>query len=74
MKKIMPLKKTPHGANRLIQFQCKDGTMFYYQSAMLNTPTWIIRCPCCGSKVIEATGREYPELDECTDITKGGVR
>jgi hypothetical protein len=71
MKKIKPLRKIGHGEERLIQFQCKEGTMFYYQSSMLNIPPWVRRCPCCGTVRIEATGRNYPALNENTALPQG---
>lgn len=53
---------------RLIQFQCqKEGTLFYYQSSKIGLPfDW--KCPLCGSKRIEQTGREFDPVDENSPI------
>lgn len=48
----------------LIQFQCqREGTLFYYQSSMKRLP-WVMRCPLCGSKRTDETGRRFPDVDE----------
>jgi hypothetical protein len=50
--------------DRLIQFQCeREGTLFYYQTSLMRVP-WQMRCPVCGSKRVEQTGREYEAIDE----------
>lgn len=54
----------------LIQFQCqKEGSIFYYQYNGRLPSHIITRCPVCGSKRVEPTGRVYPDVDESAPIT-----
>lgn len=56
---------------RLIQYQCqREGTLFYYQSSMVR-PSFDWRCPLCGSKRIEPTGRTFPPINENAPKAKG---
>lgn len=55
---------------RLVQFQCgREGTLFYYQSSMIQV-LFVDHCPVCGSKRVLITGREYPAVDENRPIRK----
>jgi len=61
------------GNEKLVQFQCdKEGTLFYYQTGLTpsNYSTVVDRCPVCGSKCINPTGRTYPAIDEATPLEK----
>lgn len=53
---------------KLFQFQCqKEGTLFYYQSGFSYAGSLsgiIRRCPICGSRRIETTGRVFPGVAE----------
>ena len=52
---------------KLIQFRCKNGgELFYFQGYLKLVFLWKknIRCPFCGSKRVQATGREYPLINE----------
>lgn len=52
---------------RLIQFQCqREGSIFYYQTS-IDLPCnrqFVCRCPICGSKRIEETGRTFTPVNE----------
>ena len=53
---------------RLIQYQCqKEGTLFYYQTGVLQ-PNFDWRCPLCGSKRVQKTGRTFPAVDENSQL------
>lgn len=57
----------------LYQFQCqKEGTLFYYQTtgSRQTARAVVHRCPVCGSKRTDTTGREYPEVDESAPLHK----
>jgi len=64
--KFLSLSAYPHtDGYRLIQFQChRQGTLFYYVSGMIGSLPYPLCCPMCGSKRVEATGREVAGFDE----------
>lgn len=56
--------------DRLIQYQCqREGTLFYYQTGVLN-PWFINNCPLCGSKRVIATGRTFAPVKETKPALK----
>lgn len=60
---------------RLIQFQCQhDGSIFYYQTS-IKVPSnrqFVCRCPLCGSKRIEETGRTFAPVNAAKPFTLPG--
>jgi hypothetical protein len=60
---------TAHRRSRfkLFQFQCqREGTLFYYQSGMQYASSlfFVGRCPVCGSKRVQPTGRTFTAINE----------
>jgi hypothetical protein len=59
---------------RLIQYQCqKEGTLFYYQTGVVNPSGIVERCPVCGSKRVDRTGREFPPVEEHRPMDPPGL-
>lgn len=53
---------------KLYQLQCqREGSLFYYQTGLVvtaNILSLVSRCPVCGSKRVELTGRTFAPVDE----------
>ena len=50
---------------KLIQFRCnRNGHLFYFQGYLEFVRDMKASCPFCFHSRVEATGREYPVLNE----------